>query len=218
MLTGSTTGNIRGIIGTQFYGKTKEQQCRGSPEENLRDPKSEGFNLCGPLMSNRISYQSWAKQPSDRPAGVKAFHLHQYWALTEYLSSETVTGSEFSPFPVGSWSSVTAQVIMQNFQWQPCSSTDLAVTTLAVDAPRWFLALLKPSSPRKWVHLVPFVVSSIHKSHPVPSAQRAPPQHDTATTMLHSRAAIRRLMSCAQFPPHKELCFMAESSVTISSE
>lgn len=87
-----------------------------------------------------------------------------------------------------------------------------------VAAGLWFLALSEASSLRKLVHLVPFVVPSILESLPVPSVQKAPPQHDTATTMLRGRGAIRRVMSCAQFPPDKELCFMAESSVSISSE
>lgn len=44
------------------------------------------------------------------------------------------------------------------------------------------------------------------------------PQHDAATTMLRSRGAIKRVMSCAQFLPIGELFFMAESTVSISSK
>lgn len=47
---------------------------------------------------------------------------------------------------------------------------------------------------------------------------KARPQHDAAITMLRGRGAIRWVMSCAQFLPDSELCFMAESSVSISSE
>ncbi len=56
-----------------------------------------------------------------------------------------------------------------------------------------------------------------YKSHS-PFCWKAPPQHDATTTMLRGRSAIRRVMSCARFPPDRELCFMAESSVSISSE
>lgn len=36
--------------------------------------------------------------------------------------------------------------------------------------------------------------------------------------MLRGGGAIRRVMSCAQFPPDNKLCFMAESSLSISSD
>ena len=125
------------------------------------------------------------------------------------------------------------QVIMLNFQrisipstigfltgpWQPClwsnSSAELAVRTQAVTAHLWFWHSLGTSSRRK---LVSFIVPTIVTRLPVPSAEKGPPQHDAATTTLHGRSAIRRVMSCARFPPDGELCFTADSSVSISSE
>lgn len=52
---------------------------------------------------------------------------------------------------------------------------------------------------------------------PSPFCWKALQQHDIATTMLHGRGAIRRVMSCAQFLSYRKLCFMAQTSVSISS-
>lgn len=84
-----------------------------------------------------------------------------------------------------------------------------------VAAHLWFWHSWGTSSRRK---LVSFIVPTIVTRLPVPSAEKGPPQHDAATTMLRGGSAIRRVMSCARFPPDGELCFMADSSVSISSE
>lgn len=78
-----------------------------------------------------------------------------------------------------------------------------------------FLALLKTSSLRKFVNLVPFIVSpSLQVS---PSLLLKKPLHSMTLPppVLHDRSAIRWVMSCAWFPPDRVLCFMA---VSISSE
>lgn len=119
--------------------------------------------------------------------------------------------------------------IFNGFQLCPllgCYRT-LAAGFEAIPAPIWL-------SEHKWLLIYVFWHSrasspkicsfgSTHCSlHPYksnsPFCWKAPPQHDATTTMLRGRSAIRRVMSCARFPPDRELCFMAESLVSISSE
>lgn len=101
--------------------------------------------------------------------------------------------------------------------WQPPSE--------AIPAPIWLSEHKWPilgfwhseaSSLRKLVRLVPLIVPPHPYKSPGPFC--SPPQHEAATIMLRSRGAIRWVMSCARFLPHTELCFMTESTVSISSQ
>lgn len=70
---------------------------------------------------------------------------------------------------------------------------------------------------RKLLSSLPLIVFPRLEEFPLHS-KKASPQRDTATAMLRGGGAIRRVMSCAQFPPDNKLCFMAESSLSISSD
>ncbi len=71
-------------------------------------------------------------------------------------------------------------------------------------------ALWRRFSSRISLYLAAFIFPSIATSRPVPAAEKTPPQHDAATTMLHCWDCIGQVMSSAWFSPHIPLRIKAK--------
>ncbi len=101
-----------------------------------------------------------------------------------------------------------------------CEATSFVILAVCLGSLSCWKVNLRPSL-RSWalwrrfssrisLYLAAFIFPSIATSRPVPAAEKTPPQHDAATTMLHCWDCIGQVMSSAWFSPHIPLRIKAK--------
>ncbi len=79
-------------------------------------------------------------------------------------------------------------------------------------------ALWRRFSSRISLYLAAFIFPSIATSRPVPAAEKTPPQHDAATTMLHCGTVLDRWWAVPGFLHTYRLELRPKSSILVSSD